>query len=113
MLDVLYHDDSSCGSADDDDAPSGGRAGPLSHTTHHDAQLSGSAQQHVADELTALHAALETRARALNEREAALAEREACVCRRESQLAIDDGLLRADLERESSRLLADTQVVPS
>ena len=65
MLEVLFDDDSS-GS---DDVPN---PGPLPN-----AQSSGSQpewQQHVADELTALHLALETRARALNEREAALAE---------------------------------------
>ena len=110
MLEVLFEDDDSSGS-DDAEVPNSGRAGPLPN-----AQLAGSQpqwQQTVADELTALHAALETRARALNEREAALAERETRVCRRETQLASDDGLLRAVLEKESSRLLADAQVPAS
>ena len=110
MLEVLFDDDDSSGS-DDVEVPNGGRAGPLPN-----AQLAGSQpqwQQTVADELTALHAALETRARALNEREAALAERETRVYRRETQLASDDGLLRAVLEKESSRLLADAQVPAS
>ena len=110
MLEVLFDDDDSSGS-DDVEVPNGGRAGPLPN-----AQLAGSQpqwQQTVADELTALHAALETRARALNEREAALTERETRVSRRETQLASDDGLLRAVLEKESSRLLADAQVPAS
>ena len=111
MLEVLFEDDDSSGS-DDADVPNGGLAGP----NNHGARSSGSQpqwQQHVADELTALHAALETRARALNEREAALTERETRLCRRETQLASDDGLLRAVLEKESSRLLADAQVPAS
>ena len=110
MLEVLFDDDDSSGS-EDAGVPNGGRAGPFPN-----AQSSGSQpqwQQHVADELTALHAALETRARALNEREAALTERETRLCRRETQLASDDGLLRAVLEKESSRLLADAQVPAS
>ena len=105
MLEVLFDDDSS-GS---DDVPSGGRPEPLPNAPSSGSQPEW--QQHVADELTALHLALETRARALNEREAALAEREARVRRREAQLASDDGLLRAALEKESSRLLADAQVL--
>ena len=111
MLEVLFEDDDSSGS-DDADVPNGGLAGP----NNHGARSSGSQpqwQQHVADELTALHAALETRARALNEREAALSEQEACVRQRETQLASDAGLLRAVLEKESSRLLADAQVPAS
>ena len=105
MLEVLFDDDSS-GS---DDVPSGGRPEPLPNAPSSGSQPEW--QQHVADELTALHLALETRARALNEREAALAEREARVHRRGAQLASDDGLLRAALEKESSRLLADAQVL--
>ena len=111
MLEVLFEDDDSSGS-DDAGVSNGDPAGPNSHG----ARSSGSLpqwQQHVADELTALHAALETRARALNEREAALAEQEACVRQRETQLASDAGLLRAVLEKESSRLLADAQVPAS
>jgi hypothetical protein len=104
MLEVLFDDDSS-GS---DDVPDGGSV-PLPNAPSSGSQPEW--QQHVADELTALHLALETRARALNEREAALAEREARVRRRETQLASDDGLLRASLEKESSRLLADAQVL--
>ncbi len=67
MLEVLFDDDSS-GS---DDVPSGGRPEPLPNAPSSGSQPEW--QQHVADELTALHLALETRARALNEREAALA----------------------------------------
>jgi hypothetical protein len=104
-LEVLFDDDSS-GS---DDVPDGGGTEPLPNAASSGSQPEW--QQHVADELTALHLALETRARALNEREAALAEREARVRRWETQLASDDGLLRASLEKESSRLLADAQVL--
>lgn len=105
MLEVRFDDDSS-GS---DDEPNGGAREPLPNAPS--SGLQPEWQQHVADELTALHLALETRARTLNEREAALNKREARVRRRETQLASDDGLLRAALEKESSRLLADAQVL--
>ena len=67
-------------------------------------------QRHVTDELTALHSALEGRARALNERESALAAREAEVGRRELQLAKDEGLLRQLLHKEAERLQREAQV---
>ena len=114
MLDVLYDDDDSS-SADDRTSPEGGRAGPLLRT-HQSAQSSSPQPQwqlDVAEELTALHAALEARARVLNAREAALAEREARVLRRETQLSSDDGVLRAVMDKESSRLLDDAQVPSS
>ena len=107
MLELLHADpdsDSSDFAADDDDDE---RAMP---PTTSESRSAPAWQHHVADELQALHSALEGRARALGEREMALAQRESDVRRREVQLAKDEGLLRNLLAKEAGRLQRDAQV---